>query len=104
MRAAIIAVGSEMLTPTRIDTNSLFITGKLNQLGVEVSQKLIVGDHRNELEASIRYCLEHVQLLILTGGLGPTEDDLTREAVAVATGRGLSRSSEILTAMEARFA
>lgn len=104
MRAAIIAVGSEMLTPTRIDTNSLFITGKLNQLGVEVSQKLIVGDHRTELEASIRYCLEHVQLLILTGGLGPTEDDLTREAVGVATGRSLSRSSEILTAMEARFA
>lgn len=93
-----------MLTPTRVDTNSLFLTEKLNVMGVEVAQKMIVGDHRGELEASVRYCLEHARLVILTGGLGPTEDDLTREAVAAATGRSLSRSAEILAALEARFA
>jgi len=59
-----------MLTPTRVDTNSLFLTEKLNLLGVEVAQKMIVGDNLWELEASIRYCLDHVQLVILTGGLG----------------------------------
>jgi nicotinamide-nucleotide amidase len=103
MRAAIIAVGSEMLTPTRVDTNSLFLTEKLNLLGVELSQKLVLGDHRGELEASIRYCLDHVQLLILTGGLGPTEDDLTREAVGSATGRAVVFNEEVCAVMEARF-
>lgn len=93
-----------MLTPTRVDTNSLFLTEKLNLLGVEVAQKMIVGDNLWELEASIRYCLDHVQLVILTGGLGPTEDDLTREAASGATDRGLTRSEVILAAMEARFA
>ncbi len=104
MRAAIIAVGSEMLTPTRTDTNSLYLTDKFNNLGIEVSQKMIIGDHRGELEAGIRYCLAHAQLLILTGGLGPTEDDLTRDCVAAATGRELYLSEVALSALEARFA
>ena len=104
MHAAIIAVGSEMLTHTRLDTNSLFLTGKLNLLGVEVVLKMVVGDHRGELEAAIRYCFDHAELIILTGGLGPTEDDLTREAVAGATGRALRFDTQICEALEARFA
>jgi len=104
MRAAIIAVGSEMLTPSRVDTNSLFLTEKLNLLGVELSQKMVVGDHREELVASIRYCLDHVQLLLITGGLGPTEDDLTREAVGLATGREVRFDDQVCAALEARFA
>lgn len=104
MNAAIIAVGSEMLTHTRLDTNSLFLTERLNLLGVEVIQKVVVGDQREKLEAAIRYCLEHSDLLILTGGLGPTEDDLTREAVGTATGRAIFFDQSICDALEARFA
>lgn len=104
MDAAIIAVGSEMLTPTRVDTNSLFLTEKLNALGVEVVQKMVVGDHRGRLEASIAFCLEHAQIIIISGGLGPTEDDLTRESVAAATGRELYLDEAIVAWLEARFA
>lgn len=104
MRAAIIAVGSEMLTPSRIDTNSLFLTEKLNHFGIELSQKMVIGDHAGELEAGIRYCLEHVQLLIITGGLGPTGDDLTRECTAAAVGRELYMNEDALARIEARFA
>lgn len=104
MHAAIIAVGSELLTHTRLDTNSLFLTEKLNLLGVEVVLKMVVGDHRGKLEAAIRYCLDHAELVILTGGLGPTEDDLTREAVESATGRALVFDAQICGALEARFA
>src|ERR1700747_3155685 len=87
--AEIIAVGSEMLTSQRIDTNSLFLADQLNALGVEVRRKLIVGDDRAILTAAARQALEHSEIVILTGGLGPTEDDLTREAVAEAMGRAL---------------
>ncbi len=104
MHAAIIAVGSELLTHTRIDTNSLFLTERLNLLGVEVVQKLVVGDHLGKLEAAIRYCLDHAQLILLTGGLGPTEDDLTREAVAGATSKELFLDQGICDALETRFA
>ena len=104
MHAAIIAVGSELLTHTRLDTNSLFLTEKLNLLGVEVVLKMVVGDHRGKLEAAIRYCLDHAELVILTGGLGPTEDDLTREAVESATERALVFDAQICVALEARFA
>jgi len=104
MQAAIIAVGSEMLTPTRLDTNSLYLTDKLNQLGVEVALKLVVGDHRGQLESAIRFASIHAQLIILTGGLGPTEDDLTREAVSSATGRPLAIDPQICDWLEARFA
>lgn len=104
MNAAIIAVGSEMLTPTRMDTNSLFLTEHLNTLGVEVVQKMIIGDHLGRLEAGIRFCLDHAELLIISGGLGPTEDDLTRECVAAATGKTLALDEKIVAALEARFA
>jgi phosphatidylglycerophosphatase A len=69
-RAAIIAVGSEMLTPTKIDTNSLFITEQLNLLGIQVAFKTIVGDDRGDLETAVRDALTRVDLLVCCGGLG----------------------------------
>ncbi len=78
LRAAIIAVGSELLTPFRTDTNSLFITSRLNDLGVEVVVKVVVGDRRDELAAVVGESLRRADLLVLTGGLGPTADDVTR--------------------------
>ena len=101
--AEIIAVGSELLTPQRIDTNSLFITDELNALGVEVQRKLIVGDDRPLLTAAIRDALARVQIVILSGGLGPTEDDVTRDAVAAAIGRKLVFSEEQRARLEERF-
>jgi molybdopterin biosynthesis enzyme MoaB len=89
MNAEIIAVGSEMLTPERVDTNSLYLTGELNNLGVEVVAKCVVGDHRDRLADAIRQARERSPIVILSGGLGPTEDDVTREAVALALGRKL---------------
>jgi nicotinamide-nucleotide amidase len=101
--AEIIAVGSELLTHDRIDTNSLFITEQLNALGVEVSRKVVVGDDRVRLEAAVRDALENVEIVVLSGGLGPTEDDLTRDAVAAALGRPLVFSQEICGWIEDRF-
>jgi len=101
--AEIIAVGSEMLTSQRIDTNSLYIADQLNALGVEVRRKLIIGDDRALLADAVRSATEHAGLVILTGGLGPTEDDVTRQAVADALGRDLLFSQEICDAIEERF-
>lgn len=104
MNAEIIAIGSELLTPFRQDTNSLYLTEKLNQLGVEVAFKTIVGDTRRHLVSAARAALSRVDILIFMGGLGPTEDDLTREAVAEALGLELERDPEILAKLEQRFA
>jgi nicotinamide-nucleotide amidase len=104
MNAEIIAVGSELLTPERLDTNSLFLTERLNTLGIEVVGKLVVGDDAARLAAAVRGALARSELVILTGGLGPTEDDVTREAVAVALGRELKFLPEICEAIERRFA
>jgi nicotinamide-nucleotide amidase len=101
--AEIIAVGSELLTHERVDTNSLFITEQLNALGVEVSRKLVVGDDRRRLTAAIRDALSNVEIVVLSGGLGPTEDDLTRDAVADALGRKLIFSQGICDQIEERF-
>src|SRR3981189_3549667 len=76
MKAEIIAVGSELLTPDHIDTNSLFLTEELNKLGIEVVRKSVVGDNRDTLSAAFKGALERVELVIASGGLGPTEDDL----------------------------
>jgi nicotinamide-nucleotide amidase len=103
MEAEIIAVGSELLTSQRVDTNSLFLTDQLNTLGVEVRRKMVVGDDRDLLTASIREALERVEIVILTGGLGPTEDDLTRDAVAAATGRKLIFRDDLRDAIAERF-
>src|SRR5437868_5124145 len=101
--AEIIAVGSEMLTSQRIDTNSLYITDQLNALGVEVRRKLIIGDDRALLTDAVQSALSHAAIVILTGGLGPTEDDVTRQAVADALHRELVFSQEICDAIEERF-
>jgi len=103
-RAAIIAVGSELLTPLRVDTNSLFITEQLNLLGVAVTMKAVVGDDRAELAHVFRAMLEQVDLVIFSGGLGPTDDDVTREVVASALNRPLSEDLAITTRMRERFA
>jgi nicotinamide-nucleotide amidase len=104
MNAEIIAVGSEMLTAGRIDTNSLYLTAKLNDLGVEVVAKSVIGDDRDRLAEAVRLAISRSPILILSGGLGPTEDDVTREAVAAALGRGLAYSAEIAEWLERRFA
>ena len=101
--AEIIAVGSELLTPNRIDTNSLWLTDQLNGLGVEVRRKVVVGDDRELLSAVIRQSLKQVSIVILSGGLGPTEDDVTREAVAEALGRPLVFHQDLLDALNERF-
>jgi nicotinamide-nucleotide amidase len=101
--AEIIAVGSEMLTPFRQDTNSLYLTEKLNSLGVEVSFKTIVGDNLKDIVRVTKSALARADILIVSGGLGPTEDDLTREAVAQTLGLHLKRDPEIVEAIERRF-
>ena len=103
-RAAIVAVGSELLTPSRIDTNSLYITEQLNLLGIDVVIKAIVGDDREELGHICRAALSRVDLVVFSGGLGPTDDDLTREVVAGVLGRPLHEDEGITARMRARFA
>ena len=104
MNAEIIAIGSELLTPFRQDTNSLYLTEKLNQLGVDVIFKTIVGDNPQHLLAAATQAVARAEIVIFMGGLGPTEDDLTREALAQALSLQLHRNPEILTAIEQRFA
>jgi nicotinamide-nucleotide amidase len=102
-RAAILAIGSELLTSFRIDTNSLFITEALNTIGIDVVFKSIVGDDRAELAAHFAQALQRVDLVVLTGGLGPTEDDVTREVVAEHLGLALHEDSTITDAIRRRF-
>lgn len=102
-RAAILAVGSELLTPQRMDTNSLHITEQLNRLGIDVVLKLIVGDDRDELTEAFRAARRRADLIVLSGGLGPTDDDVTREAVAAALGRPLNEDPAITEQIRARF-
>jgi nicotinamide-nucleotide amidase len=104
MNCEIIAVGSELLTPFRQDTNSLFLTERLLQLGVNVVFKTIVGDRLAHLTSAIHIALGRTDIVITMGGLGPTEDDLTRQAVAEALGIRLRRNPEIIGALYARFA
>ena len=104
MRSEIIAVGSEMLTPYRQDTNSLYLTEKFNSLGVLVAFKTIVGDRRRDLVNAVRTALGRVDIVVLMGGLGPTEDDLTREAVAEALSLTLRRDATQVAALHTRAA
>ena len=104
MKSEIIAVGSEMLTPYRQDTNSLFITEMPNEIGVSVAFKTIVGDRRKDLVSAIRGALSRTDIVLIMGGLGPTEDDLTREAVAEALSLALRREAPLVAALHARAA
>lgn len=104
MKASILAIGSELLTPQRADTNTLFLTRKLLEVGVPVVLRLTVADDLALLTSAFREALLRTDVVIATGGLGPTEDDLTREAAAAALGRGLSRDAGYLENLKARFA
>jgi nicotinamide-nucleotide amidase len=103
MNAEIIAVGSEMLTHKRVDTNSLFLTEQLNDLGIEVTAKHVIGDDLERLAGTIRRALGAAPIVVLSGGLGPTEDDLTRDAVALALDRRLVFNAAINDGIEQRF-
>lgn len=103
LSAEIIAIGSELLTPTKTDTNSLWLTEKLNEIGIEVMLKTIVGDDKMRLEETIRDALKRSDIVISTGGLGPTEDDITRTVSARAIGRELVYFDEIETDLRERF-
>ena len=96
MKSEIIAIGSEMLTPFRQDTNSLYVTEKLNEIGVTVSFKTVVGDRKRDLVNAIRAALARIDILVVMGGLGPTEDDLTREAMAEALTLKLRREGPLV--------
>ena len=102
-RAAILAIGSELLTPSRLDTNSLFITNAVNTVGIDVTFKSIVGDDRTELADHFAYALQRVDLVVLTGGLGPTEDDVTREVVAERLNLPLAEDAAITEKIRRRF-
>jgi competence/damage-inducible protein CinA-like protein len=104
MNCEILAIGSELLTPYRQDTNSLYLTERLYGLGVQVIFKTIIGDKLQHLTEAVRIALGRADIVIVTGGLGPTEDDLTREAMAAALCIDLKRNAEIVGALYARFA
>ncbi|HEX6496927.1 MAG TPA: competence/damage-inducible protein A [Acidobacteriaceae bacterium] len=104
MLAETIAVGSEMLTPYRQDTNSLFITERLNEIGVKVAFKTTVGDRMEHLVSAVRTAAQRVDIVVIMGGLGPTQDDLTRQAVAEAMGIHIRRNADIVAELYKRFA
>ena len=104
MNAEIIAIGSELLTPFFQDTNSLYLTDKLNQIGVSVDFKTVVGDNPDQLTSVVRAATWRTDIVICMGGLGPTEDDLTRECVAAALGREIHRDPELIAELYKRFA
>jgi len=101
--AEILAVGSELLTPFRVDTNSLYLTGQLNELGIDVRNKGVVGDEPADIRARVLAALERADIVITSGGLGPTGDDLTREGVAAALGLTLAEDATVLAAIRKRF-
>ena len=103
MKAEIIAIGSELLTPYRLDTNSLFLTDGLNKLGIRVVHKDVVGDSLDDMRSSFAHALERAELIVACGGLGPTDDDRTREAVAELLGRKLHRDDAIIRHIQERF-
>lgn len=103
LTAEIIAIGSEMLAPDRTDTNSLWLTAKLNSIGIEVKQKTIVGDDDSRLEEAVRDAMKRSNVILTTGGLGPTEDDITRKVAARALGRRLLLDENVLEEIRSRF-
>src|SRR5436190_807425 len=103
LTAEIIAIGSELLAPDRTDTNSLWLTEQLNRLGIEVKLKTIVGDDDARLEETIKDAARRSKVVITTGGLGPTEDDITRKITARALGRRLLLDEQVLAEIRQRF-
>jgi nicotinamide-nucleotide amidase len=103
MKAEIIAVGSELLTPYRLDTNSLFLTDQLNRLGIDVIHKAVVGDGPDEMRSSFEHALGRADVVVSCGGLGPTDDDRTRQTVAELLGRKLLQNEDVLRKLQERF-
>ncbi len=103
MRAILIAVGSEMLEKDRVDTNSIYIAKELMKKGILVDIKIIIGDDMENLTWMVKNACKRTQVVIITGGLGPTEDDITREAVANALKKELVFNEEILAGIQERF-
>lgn len=103
LSAEIIAIGSELLTPTKTDTNSLWLTEQLNNIGIEVMLKTIVGDDSARLEETVRDAMRRSDIVLTTGGLGPTEDDITRVCTAAALSRQLVYHDDIETHLRGRF-
>ena len=103
-RAGIIAVGSEMLALGRVDTNSGVIAGRLATLGIDLVARSVVGDQSTHLEIALRTALQRADVVLVTGGLGPTDDDLTRQATAQALGRGMTEDAGQVARMMDRFA
>jgi nicotinamide-nucleotide amidase len=103
MNAEIIAIGSELLTPYRLDTNSLWLTDELNKIGIRVIHKAVVGDSPDEMRSSFRHALTRADLIIASGGLGPTDDDRTRETVSELLGRKLRLEEAIVREIQERF-
>ncbi len=103
LTAEIIAIGSELLTPEKSDTNSLWLTGKLNDIGIEVKLKTVVGDDELRLEETIRDAVSRSEIVITTGGLGPTEDDITRRISARAIDRKLIFQPDLLEELREKF-
>ena len=102
--AVVIAVGSELLTPHKTDTNSLFIVDRLGAIGIPVTQKMVVGDDPGRLTGALRYAMGLGDVVVVTGGLGPTADDVTRDVVAELLGLPLDESTDILDGIRGRFA
>jgi nicotinamide-nucleotide amidase len=103
MTAEVIAVGSEMLGWTRTDTNSLYVADRLSSIGIDLRVKTVVGDERDDLASVLRQALDRVDVVVLTGGLGPTDDDLTRDVVSEVLERPMSIDESIVAKIRARF-
>lgn len=103
MKAAILAVGSELLGTDRLDTNSLRLTQLLERYGVRLRQKCVVGDSVADVCEELRALVAKHDLVLVTGGLGPTADDVTREAASQALGRGLRLDEDVLATLQRRF-
>ncbi|MGA2510836.1 MAG: competence/damage-inducible protein A [Candidatus Acidiferrales bacterium] len=103
MKAEIIAVGSELLTPYRLDTNSLFLTSELNEVGVRVVHKAVVGDAPDEMRSSFQHAMDRADVIVSSGGLGPTDDDRTRQTVADLLGRKVYTDEATLRKIQERF-
>jgi nicotinamide-nucleotide amidase len=103
LSAEIIAIGSELLTSNRTDTNSLWLTDKLNRIGIDVKLKTVVGDDDARLEETIKDAVKRSRVVLTTGGLGPTEDDITRKVAARALGKRLALDEKVLEEIRERF-
>ncbi|HEX9861319.1 MAG TPA: CinA family nicotinamide mononucleotide deamidase-related protein, partial [Nitrospirota bacterium] len=104
MRAEIIATGTELLSGGVLDTNSLFLSEELMRIGIETAFKTVVGDNEKDIEEVVRRALERTDAVIITGGIGPTEDDITRKVVAKVVKKRLVLNEDALKAIHARFA